>query len=112
MLTIFFVCLCLGTNVHAGVIATPTSTTSGLEDNTVTSAPFDEEAELKKIADTCFTYSARHNDRTTPFFEVSRKTKNFWKKRLKPFDSASQKTYRDLYSDILVIFWVSGINLE
>ncbi|PIC40053.1 hypothetical protein B9Z55_011536 [Caenorhabditis nigoni] len=53
MLAIFFVCLCLGTNVHAGVIAT-TSTTTDLVDTIVTSALFDEAAELKNIAETCF----------------------------------------------------------
>ncbi|CAO4371592.1 unnamed protein product [Caenorhabditis nigoni] len=53
MLAIFFICLCLRTNVHAGVIAT-TSTTTDLVDTIVTSALFDEAAELKKIAESCF----------------------------------------------------------
>ncbi|PIC40051.1 hypothetical protein B9Z55_011534 [Caenorhabditis nigoni] len=56
MLAIFFVCFCLGTNVYAGVIAT-TSTTIGPVDTTTTSDSFDEDAELKKIAETCFTYT-------------------------------------------------------
>ncbi|CAO4371587.1 unnamed protein product [Caenorhabditis nigoni] len=50
MLAIFFICFCLGTNVHAGVIAT----TSTITDTTTTSPPFYEDAELKKITETCF----------------------------------------------------------
>ncbi|CAO4371590.1 unnamed protein product [Caenorhabditis nigoni] len=53
MLALFFVCFCLWNDVHAGVIATP-STTTGPEDTIITSDSFDEDAELKKIAESCF----------------------------------------------------------
>ncbi|PIC40054.1 hypothetical protein B9Z55_011537 [Caenorhabditis nigoni] len=54
MLAILFLCLCLGTNVHAGVIATSKST---ITDNTLTSESFDEGAELEKISETCLSNS-------------------------------------------------------
>ncbi|CAO4371586.1 unnamed protein product [Caenorhabditis nigoni] len=54
MLAIFFICLYLGINVRAGIIAT-TSTATDLVDTTT--ASFDEEAELKKIAETCLSNS-------------------------------------------------------
>ncbi|CAO4367255.1 unnamed protein product [Caenorhabditis nigoni] len=56
MFTEFLICVCLWTNVHAGVIPTQISisTTAGLA--TTTPKPFDEDVEIAKIRASCFHY--------------------------------------------------------
>lgn len=62
MLAIFFVCFCIWTtSVHAGGFIS-SSTTTGQVDSThlhvlTTSGSFDEDAELTKIAESCFSFS-------------------------------------------------------